>query len=245
MRIAEFDKVADEYYNLLSKGIAISGENPAYFAEYKIKDIAFELQAEETRPRSILDFGAGVGNSLPYFRKYFPDSNLTCADVSQRSLDVSKQRYPGMERYATIAGDQLPFANNSFDLIFSACVFHHIPQQEHAHWLKELNRVTAPNGALFIFEHNPLNPLTTFVVRSCPFDSNACLISARELALRVTGARWSNVKTSYRIFFPRMLKKLRGLESHLRRVPLGAQYYVSGRKEAQLSREAEDANGAS
>jgi ubiquinone/menaquinone biosynthesis C-methylase UbiE len=227
---SEFDKFADEYYDLLARNITASGETPEFFTEYKIKDVAFHLERDGVAPRTILDFGAGVGSSVPYFRKYFPCSALTCADVSQRSLDLSRKRYPGGEHYTRIIGDRLPFPDGSFDVVFSACVFHHIPHEEHAHWLSELNRVTAAGGKLFIFEHNPLNPLTVSVVRSCPFDENAHLINGWTFSRRIADARWSNVKVRYRIFFPRMLAMLRRLEPHLCSLPLGAQYYVSGQK---------------
>jgi len=230
MEEKEFDKFADEYYNMHAQNIAASGEGPEFFAEYKVSDVALQLQAENARPRTILDFGSGVGNSIPYFRRYFPNAVLTCADVSQRSLDVSRERYPGNERYAQIVGDRLPFPDDSFDVVFSACVFHHIPHEEHAHWLSELNRATATGGKLFIFEHNPLNPLTVSAVRTCPFDENARLINGWTFSRRIADARWSNVSVRYRIFFPRMLAVLRRLEPHLYSLPLGAQYFVSGQK---------------
>lgn len=230
MEVIEFDKFADEYYDIHSRNIAISGETPDYFAEYKVRDAALTLRADRAMPRTILDFGSGVGNSVPYFRKYFSTSILTCADVSRRSLEVSLKRYPGGEHYAQIAGDHLPFGDNSFDVAFSACVFHHIPHEEHAHWLSELKRVTAPGGSLLIFEHNPLNPLTVSAVRSCPFDKNARLINGRTFSRRVADAQWSNVKLRYRIFFPRILAMLRRLEPYLYYVPIGAQYCVLGQK---------------
>jgi ubiquinone/menaquinone biosynthesis C-methylase UbiE len=228
--VAEFDKFADEYYTSLAKDIGASGETPEFFAEYKVRDVGVQLQVEGARPRTVLDFGSGVGYSVPYFRKYFPDSELTCTDVSQRSLDLSRQRNPGTERYVRIVEDRLPLADNSFDLVFSACVFHHIPHEEHLHWLTELNRVTAPDGRLFIFEHNPFNPLTRSVVRTCAFDENARLINGPTFSRRVSDSHWSNVEVRYRIFFPRMLRILRSCEPYLCRVPFGAQYCVSGQK---------------
>ena len=39
MDVAEFDKFADEYHNLHQENIRITGENPEYFAEYKIRDL--------------------------------------------------------------------------------------------------------------------------------------------------------------------------------------------------------------
>ena len=169
-----------------------------------------------------MDFGSEVGNSIPYFRKYFPSSFLTCADVSQRCLDVSRSRYPGSEAYATITGECLPFADNSFDVVFSACVFHHIAHEQHVYWLRELSRVTIADGWLFIFEHNPWNPLTVSAVRTCPFDENAILISGRTFSKRIAAAHWSDVHVRYRMFFPRVLAMLRTLEPYLCSLPLGS-----------------------
>jgi ubiquinone/menaquinone biosynthesis C-methylase UbiE len=228
MEAKEFDKFADSYHEMHLQNISLSGETPDFFAEYKIKDLALQLKNES--PRTILDFGSGVGNSVPYFRKYFPNSCITCADVSERSLDISRTRYPGSERYAQIVEDRLPFPDGSFNVVFSACVFHHIPHEEHAHWLNELNRVTAVAGKLFIFEHNPLNPLTVRAVRTCPFDENARLISGWTFSKRIVNAKWLNVRVHYRIFFPHMLARLRTLEKYLCYLPLGAQYYVFGQK---------------
>jgi ubiquinone/menaquinone biosynthesis C-methylase UbiE len=230
MDVQEFDKFADEYSVLHARAVAASGYGSDFFAEYKIRDMAEQLQREGKRPRTILDFGSGVGNSIPYFRKYFPDSLLTCGDVSSRSLEVSRTRFPGAETHALIAGDRLPFPDASFDAVFSACVFHHIAHDEHAHWLRELQRVAAAAGRLFIFEHNPWNPLTAAAVRNCPFDENARLIDGRSFARRVAQTGWSDVAVRYRIFFPRMLAILRAVEPHISFLPLGAQYYVSGRK---------------
>jgi ubiquinone/menaquinone biosynthesis C-methylase UbiE len=230
MDVEEFDKFADQYEKMHSENVVASGESPAYFAEYKIRDIVTKLGNCASQVQTILDFGSGVGNSVPYFRKYFPKSALTCADVSQRSLDVSRTQRPGQECYAQIVGNELPFADNTFDLAFSACVFHHISHKEHKHWLTELHRVTVWGGSLFIFEHNPFNPLTVSAVCTCPFDKNAHLITGATFARRVANAKWSSVELKYRIFFPRILSAFRVFEPYLYRVPLGAQYYVFARK---------------
>ena len=59
-----------------------------------------------------------------------------------------------------IENNRIPAEADSFDVVFSACVFHHIPHGEHLNWLQELHRITRPGGLIAIFEHNPLNPLT-------------------------------------------------------------------------------------
>ena len=65
MDSAEFDKFADEYLAVHARNIAITGEQPEFFAEYKVRDV-HEILAAEGRPVArILDFGAGIGNSAP------------------------------------------------------------------------------------------------------------------------------------------------------------------------------------
>lgn len=226
MERAEFDQFADEYYQQHRQNIAITGEAPEYFSEYKIADLAAIGRARRVAVRRIVDFGSGIGNSVPFFRKYFPDADVACADVSRRSIELAQQRFPGAERHVLIGDATIPLADGDADLVFSACVFHHIPHDEHHHWLRELSRICRPGGLLVIFEHNPLNPLTARAVDTCPFDANAKLIGARAFRHAVSQSGWRDVEIRYRIFFPRMLAKLRPLERMLTRVMFGAQYCV-------------------
>lgn len=228
MKRSEFDQHADAYYAQHVKNIALSGEAPEFFSEYKIADAKRLVAERETNVSRILDFGSGIGNSIPYFRKYFAGSTLFCADPSQRSLAISAERFPGPERQVVVAeGSPLDLPDGYFDLCFSACVFHHIGHDEHRFWLNELCRVTRPGGTLVIFEHNPLNPLTVRAVNTCPFDANARLVTARKLAVAMRSAGWGSPSCEYRIFFPGPLSLLRPLERRLKKVPLGAQYSLS------------------
>jgi SAM-dependent methyltransferase len=226
MDAAEFDRFADEYHEQHRANIAITGEDPAYFAAYKIRLFADALHARGIESGRILDFGSGTGNSLPFFRQHLPQATLTGADVSQRSLDLAESRFPGTARLLRIDDDHIPGEDGSFDAAFSACVFHHIPHEQHVAWLRELRRVVRPGGLLAIFEHNPLNPLTVRAVNTCPFDINARLIRAGAFARAYREAGWPEQSIRYHIFFPRKLAALRGLEPSLARFPFGAQYSI-------------------
>ncbi|MEJ5057638.1 MULTISPECIES: class I SAM-dependent methyltransferase [unclassified Pseudomonas] len=227
---AEFDSLADEYHDQHKENIAITGEGPEFFSEYKISDLAALIKLRKLPANSILDFGSGIGNSLPYFRKYFPDAVLNCGDVSGRSIEIAKTRFPGNEQYALI-GDRIPLDSGSQDIVFSACVFHHIPHEDHQHWLQELHRVTRPGGLLVIYEHNPFNPLTVRAVNTCPLDVNAKLIIGRTMGKRAELAGWNDAKVTYRMFFPSMFRVLRPAEKYLGWLALGAQYRMSALKQ--------------
>jgi SAM-dependent methyltransferase len=221
---SEFDRFADEYHALHAQNIAVSGETPDFFAEYKIRDIAAEIERRGLVCESVLDFGAGVGNSIAWVRKHLPAAQLTCIDVSQRSLDVAKQRFGERERFIHFDGDVLPFDAPSFDLAYAMCVFHHIPHEEHVRLLGEIRRVLRPGGLLVIFEHNPFNPLTVKAVNTCEFDVNARLIPAAKMRRASRAAGFDQIDVRYRIFFPHALKALRPMERYLSAMPLGAQY---------------------
>lgn len=226
MDSAEFDKFADEYLAVHARNIAITGEQPEFFAEYKVRDV-YEILAAEGRPVArILDFGAGIGNSAMYFGSYFADARLVCVDVSLRSLMLGRQRCTEGAEFVAFDGSTLPFADGSVDLVFAGCVFHHIPQERHVPILKELRRVLVPGGMLSVFEHNPLNPLTVHAVQACPFDDNAVLIRAGAMRARLRQAGFEVPSLRYRIFFPHALRGFRPLERRLTRLPLGAQYHV-------------------
>ena len=155
MNEAEFDKFADEYHASLKAGIALSGESPEYFSEYKIADIARECPNHARSLDAsvkILDFGAGIGNSVPYVRKHFASAQLTCLDLSKRSLEVAQKRFANQANYVSFDGASIPFPENHFDIAYAMCVFHHIPHVDHVKLLQELHRVIKPGGKLLVLE---------------------------------------------------------------------------------------------
>jgi ubiquinone/menaquinone biosynthesis C-methylase UbiE len=227
---AEFDKFADEYRSLHAANIRLSGEDPEYFAEYKVVDIAAELGRAGIVARKALDFGAGVGYSVPFFARHLPAARVTCLDVSRKSLEVGAARFADAAEFTHFDGRTIPFPDATFDVALASCVFHHIPHEQHVDLLAEIRRVLQPHGRLFVFEHNPLNPLTRHAVNTCEFDEHAQLVRAPVMRQRARAAGFAAADVRYRIFFPRALRRLRPLEAKLTWLPLGAQYYVAARK---------------
>src|SRR5438128_3489439 len=223
---AEFDRFADAYYDQHRENVAVTGEGPEYFAEYKIRQLRQLVEREQIGVSRICDFGSGIGNSIPFFRKYIPDAALTSSDVSERSLTLGKQRYPGDGTYVLIEGNRIPCEAGAFDIAFSACVFHHIPHEEHVTWLKELHRITRTGGLIAIFEHNPLNPLTVHAVNTCPFDENAKLIFARNLAKRLAEVVLASLRFRYNLCCTRGLAVLRPIYERIAWLRRRAQYVV-------------------
>ena len=229
---SEFDKFAEHYHDLHAKSITVSGERPDYFAEYKVRDLCqlyFGHQSIHKKP-CILDFGAGVGASTPYFRKYFPESSLYCLDSSRNSLVLAKSRFEHDADFVAFDGRRIPFNEFSFEIVFVACVLHHVAQEEHSALLSELRRVLKPRGLIMIYEHNPYNPLTLRAVSTCPFDEHARLIRPAAMKGRLKSNGFRDILTHYRVFFPNALRSLRSLEKLIKWIPIGAQYCISARR---------------
>jgi ubiquinone/menaquinone biosynthesis C-methylase UbiE len=167
---------------------------------------------------------------VPFFARHLPSARVTCLDVSRKSLELGSTRHGTAAEFRHFDGRRIPYADGTFDVALASCVFHHIPHAEHVALLGEIRRVLAPGGRLFVFEHNPLNPLTRHAVNTCEFDEHAELVLAPTMKHRVQAAGFATAVVRYRIFFPHALRGLRPLEAQLEWLPLGAQYYVLAHK---------------
>ena len=227
MDAAEFDKFADEYLAVHTQNLRISGEDPEYFARYKIVELKRRWdEAGWPAPKAILDFGSGIGASLPHLAQAFPDAAITALDVSEKSLAIAQQRFGDQASFVRYEGGDIPLPEGGFDLIFSSCVFHHIEADEHVGLFAQLRKRLAPGGRMAIFEHNPVNPVTRYIVATCEFDENAVLIPAPLFKARLKAAGFTEVEAAYTGFFPGSLRGLRPLERYMTALPIGAQYYT-------------------
>ena len=69
--MTEFDKYALEYDRMHAENVKPSGYDPAFFDEYKVREIHRVLAAEgrADEPLSILNFGCGIGKSEPFLEQ--------------------------------------------------------------------------------------------------------------------------------------------------------------------------------
>ena len=209
---AEFDRYGETYEEAVDSAIGFAGQEHDFYIEAKARRL-LELALRHlgvARPRA-LDVGCGVGLVDRHLSSAF---ELHGVDVSPAMVERARAANPGVE-YAVSEERSLPHDDGAFDLAFAVCVLHHVEP------------VVRPGGLVAVFEHNPLNPLTRRVVRSCAFDEGVELIGRRELERLYRGAGLDVVGAEYLLFFP---WRADGLERALRRLPFGAQYVVAGRR---------------
>ncbi|HOO78263.1 MAG TPA: hypothetical protein PLI51_07110 [bacterium] len=112
----------------------------------------------------------------------------------------------------------------------AACVFHHVPPPELPGVAAAVRSLLGAGGDLFVFEHNPLNPLTVRAVKACALDRGTRLIPRRRLAGLLRRAGLAPVAGGYFLFFPPGLAPPAAVARVLGRLPLGAQYYIRARR---------------
>ena len=66
----------------------------------------------------------------------------------------------------------------------------------------ELGRVLKPGRRLYVFEHNPRNPLVRYVIARTPIDKNAILLDATEVRHGLLDAARYEIDTDYLMFMP-------------------------------------------
>ena len=224
----EFDEFALNYDEALNKGLSFSGEAKEYFAEKRIAWLKQKLTASGRGWTSILDFGCGTGGSIPYLREAFEPGQIVGVDVSEASIDVAREQFGTASIEFSTVKDLPPSA--SHDLAFCNGVFHHIPPTERLGCMKYVFDSLKPGGAFAIWENNPWNPGTRFIMSRVPFDRDAITLSFLETRDLLGKAGFKPEAADFLFYFPKCLSALRPFEPMLSRLPFGGQYLVLGIK---------------
>jgi SAM-dependent methyltransferase len=224
----ELFDLGKSYDAMLQQGLDLSGETKDYFIDGRIAHLRTRITGG--RPvTSILDFACGVGDSASRLRDAFGAQEVVGVDVASGAIDEAQRRVDD-ERVRFALFTELD-GNARFDLCYVNGAYHHIPVEQRLDVTRRIFELLRPGGVVALFENNPWSVPARAVMRRIPFDRDAAMLrpaSTRRL-LRAAGFTPA-APTTYLFFFPRALRPFRGLEPSLRRLPLGAQYLVVGRR---------------
>jgi ubiquinone/menaquinone biosynthesis C-methylase UbiE len=224
---AEFDRHAASYDGGLDNPIKrMMGDSADQFIAVKARWLLRREPKLKSGGLAVLDYGCGAGDLMRVLAELGARADFTGCDVSSGMLDEVGKRWPASlgpaPALAAQDGAKTPLADRQFDVVTISAVLHHVPVEERQAVYRELGRVLKPGGRLYVFEHNPRNPLVRYVIARTPIDENAMLLDT---------ARY-DLETDYLMFMPPGLAFLRGIDRTLAWLPLGAQYVVAARKGA-------------
>lgn len=121
------------------------------------------LELVKLNPKTILDLGSGTGAGTEILGTRYKNSRVIAFDLAPKMLEQARQRGNFFSRFKNsllnkrgfICGDaeNLPFADNSFDLIYSNATLQWCSDLDHT--FQELNRVLRPEGLLMFSTFGP------------------------------------------------------------------------------------------
>ena len=157
--IAVFNSSEDD--NLDESTVKSFGEEWSKFSAFSDKEIEsigneyFDVVPDEAygKDKVALDMGCGSGRWSLYAAKHF---NFIEAIDPSDAVFVAERQTAGKNIRVTKAGvDQIPFADDSFDFVFSLGVLHHTPDAEDA--LISLTKKLKHNGYLLLYLYYSLD----------------------------------------------------------------------------------------
>lgn len=149
------EKTRDDY-NLIAPHFDVTRKYPwEEFSEFKKY-----IRGEE----EILDLGCGNGRLVSFLNKITkvrpllqgsdPCNRYVGLDISEEIIKTARKNHPN---FKFLVGDflNLPFPDDTFDIIFSIASFHHIPSTElRLEALKEMKRVLKKDGIILMIVWN-------------------------------------------------------------------------------------------
>lgn len=153
---------------------------PAAYGSYAVtKRMAKIDETMDLRGKSVLDLGCGNGC---YTAELARRAEFVCGvDLQIEHLSAFRRPIPRVQA----AGENLPFASESFDVVTMIEVLEHTRSDEQV--LKECFRVLRPEGFLIVFAPNKLYP----------FESHPCYIGNFSIGPNIPLVSW----------FPKFLRK--------------------------------------
>jgi ubiquinone/menaquinone biosynthesis C-methylase UbiE len=233
---AEFDEHATGYDGGIDNSVKSMMGDADSFIAVKARWLIRHEPGLRTGSLRLLDYGCGAGDLMRVLAGMGARATFTGCDVSAGMLAEAGRRWPTAfgpaPELEPQEGARTPFADGQFDVAVISAVLHHVPPAERPAVYAELGRVLRPGGRLYVFEHNPRNPLVRYVIARTPIDADAILLDVREVMQGLLGAGRYELATDYLMFMPPGMVFLNVVDRALAWLPLGAQYAVVARKPA-------------
>jgi SAM-dependent methyltransferase len=121
--------------------------------------------------KRVIEYGCGLGKMTVLLAR--SGAHVSAFDLSERSVEVTRERIRlhGLEdqvEFAVAPGEDLPYADGTFDLAFGKAVLHHLDATAGA---RELGRILKPGGKAAFSEPLGTNLVVQAVRDHVPYPS--------------------------------------------------------------------------
>lgn len=145
LSIKEFTKAA-KIYDSNHAGIYEMCKDEYPFVAEELKNIEFD---------NLLDVGCGTGPMIELFVQEFPNKEYTGLDLTPKMIEVASQKNLPQTTFIVGDSENLPFEDESFDVITCTNSFHHYPNPQV--FFNEVRRVLKKDGYLVLRDYTSNN----------------------------------------------------------------------------------------
>jgi demethylmenaquinone methyltransferase/2-methoxy-6-polyprenyl-1,4-benzoquinol methylase len=138
-------------YDGISRLAALSVGGEANFRKLALRGLKIDSDTK------VLDLCCGSGQATQFLIK--SSQNVTGLDASPLSLNRARKNVPEAQ-YVEAFAEQMPFADNLFDIVHTSVALHEMEQQQLRAILQEVHRVLKQGGVFTLVDfHAPTNPI--------------------------------------------------------------------------------------
>lgn len=123
-------------------------------------DILAEVEKEPFE--TLLDAGCGPAPMLTLMSEKYPDKHYTGLDLTEAMIEQAKKKNLSNADFVVGDCENLPFPENSFDVIICVNSAHHYPNLQN--FFNSAYRVLKPNGRLILRDMTSENTVVRFLV---------------------------------------------------------------------------------
>lgn len=134
--------------------------------EYAFKRALIE-QAKLQNDQKILDIACGTATLAIAIKRRFPEIEIFAIDADAEILKMASEKAELNQveiNFEQTFSDDLSFADNSFDRVFSTLFFHHLTLESKITTFREILRVLKPGGEFHLADYALPRDKTQFVL---------------------------------------------------------------------------------
>ena len=150
------DQLPDKRQARRSFESAAGGYDRAAVLQREVGERLLErLDLVKLQPQRVLDLGSGTGYCIPGLLARYRKADIVALDIAMAMLGQARRRGRWLRRPRCVCADaeRLPFADNSFDLVFSSLMLQWCVDIDMA--FAELQRILRPGGLLLFSTFGP------------------------------------------------------------------------------------------